>query len=358
MADIIFESIRKHWGKTEVIKELNLDIKDGEFVVLLGPSGCGKSTLLRLLAGLESPSSGKVFIDSRDCTQLHPRDRDIAMVFQNYALYPHMNVFDNIALSMKLKKIPKPEIEARVQNAAEILNISHLLKRLPAQLSGGQRQRVAMGRAIVRNPKAFLFDEPLSNLDAALRAHMRTEIKKLHRRLGVTTIYVTHDQTEAMTLADRLVVLNSGYIQQDAPPLEVFERPANKFVAEFVGSPSMNFLEVEVENNALMFQGQAMHLKNVRPGTYHLGIRPDYQETENLDSEENSKRHHLTLNGKIDVIEPLGSDMLLKLNVEGKLFTRKLPINTTLKEGQEIHMKCPFDAMHFFSKNDGARAVN
>src|SRR3954451_15515734 len=247
MASVTVKDIRKSYGDMEVIHGLNLEIADGAFIVLLGPSGCGKSTLLRMIAGLEPITSGEIEIGGQTVNDLHPKDRNIAMVFQNYALYAHMTVFDNMAFSMQLKKVAKDEIRKKVEWAASVLNLTPYLARYPRQLSGGQRQRVAMGRAIVRDPAVFLFDEPLSNLDAKLRVQMRTEIKELHQRLKSTTVYVTHDQIEAMTLADKIVVLRDGFIEQVGRPLEVYDRPANLFVAEFIGSPTMNILHGEIE---------------------------------------------------------------------------------------------------------------
>ena len=248
MAEVLLEEVGKVYGEDVVaVKEMNLDIPDGEFVVFVGPSGCGKSTALRMIAGLEDITSGQVHIGSQVVNDLPPRDRDLAMVFQNYALYPHMNVRENMGFALKLKKIDKQEINRRVEEAAKILGIESFLDRKPKALSGGQRQRVALGRAIVREPKAFLMDEPLSNLDAKLRVNMRTEISKLHNRLGTTTIYVTHDQTEAMTMADRIVVLKDGVVQQVASPQEMYERPENVFVAGFIGSPAMNFIKAHLQ---------------------------------------------------------------------------------------------------------------
>jgi multiple sugar transport system ATP-binding protein len=246
MASVAFENIRKSYGALEVVHGVSLDIPDGAFVVLLGPSGCGKSTLLRMIAGLEKVTSGSVRIGGRIVNDMHPKDRDIAMVFQNYALYAHMSVFDNMSFSMNLKKVPEPDIQTKVNWAASILGLGPYLKRFPRQLSGGQRQRVAMGRAIVRDPAVFLFDEPLSNLDAKLRVQMRTEIKELHQRLKTTTVYVTHDQIEAMTMADVIVILRDGVIEQMGSPLQIYDHPANLFVAEFIGSPAMNIWKGEI----------------------------------------------------------------------------------------------------------------
>src|SRR5271169_3129311 len=248
MAEVSLRNVVKRFDNVEVVRNISLDIPDNEFVVLVGPSGCGKSTTLRMIAGLEEISAGDIYIGGEVVNDLPPKDRDIAMVFQNYALYPHMSVFENMSFGLKLRKISKDEIKKRVDHAARILDIAELLDRKPKALSGGQRQRVAMGRAIVRNPKVFLFDEPLSNLDAKLRVQMRTEIKRVHQKVRTTTVYVTHDQVEAMTLADRVVVMNGGIIEQVGPPQELYHFPATKFVAGFIGSPAMNFLPVRVED--------------------------------------------------------------------------------------------------------------
>src|SRR5579859_7614563 len=263
MARVAMRSLNKKYDEVHAVIDVNLDIRDKEFVVLVGPSGCGKTTTLRMVAGLESISSGQVLIGDTVVNDLPPMDRDIAMVFQNYALYPHMSVYDNMAFGLKMRKFDKPEIAKRVQEAADILGIEQLLKRKPRQLSGGQRQRVALGRAIVRHPQVFLFDEPLSNLDAKLRVQMRVELKKLHERLGTTAIYVTHDQVEAMTLGDRVVVMRDGWVQQIGEPLELYNEPANRFVAGFIGSPAMNFAEVEVSeaDGALWVANSGLRMK-------------------------------------------------------------------------------------------------
>ncbi|HEY7646272.1 MAG TPA: sn-glycerol-3-phosphate ABC transporter ATP-binding protein UgpC [Hyphomicrobiales bacterium] len=284
MAPVTVRNVRKSFGVVEVIHGVNIDIEDGEFVVLVGPSGCGKSTLLRMIAGLESITSGEIGINDRVVNAVPSKERDIAMVFQNYALYPHMKVFDNMAFSLKLRKVDSAEVSKRVKKAAEILGLTPLLDRYPRQLSGGQRQRVAMGRAIVRDPQVFLFDEPLSNLDAKLRVAMRTEIKALHQRVGGTTIYVTHDQIEAMTMADKIVVMQGGNVEQIGAPLELYDRPDNLFVAGFIGSPAMNFLSGKVQLNGtaslLTDAGETIPLAN-GPGTQDgrrviLGIRPEH----------------------------------------------------------------------------------
>src|SRR5918912_256369 len=249
MAQVLLKELNKKYDDVHAVKDVNLHIRDKEFVVLVGPSGCGKSTTLRMVAGLEEITGGEIVIGDRVVNDLPPKDRDIAMVFQNYALYPHITVYDNMAFGLKMRKFPKAEIEKRVKQAADILGIHELLHRKPRQLSGGQRQRVALGRAIVRHPQVFLFDEPLSNLDAKLRVQMRVELKKLHARLGTTAVYVTHDQVEAMTLGDRVVVMKDGWVQQVGEPLELYNRPANRFVAGFIGSPAMNFVPVAVSKN-------------------------------------------------------------------------------------------------------------
>src|SRR5213080_1327950 len=256
MAEVTLRNVSKKYDDVEAVRNVNLEIPDKEFLVLVGPSGCGKSTTLRMIAGLEEFSVGDIFIGTEKVNDVPPKDRDIAMVFQNYALYPHMTVYENMSFGLRLKKFPKPEIKERVENAARILDITDLLARQPKQLSGGQRQRVAMGRAIVRNPKVFLFDEPLSNLDAKLRVQMRTEIKKVHQKVTTTTVYVTHDQIEAMTLADRVVVMNGGKIEQIGSPNDLYHSPATKFVAGFIGSPAMNFIPCKVEPN-----GEALMLR-------------------------------------------------------------------------------------------------
>src|SRR5881397_1964334 len=261
MAQVMMKDLNKKYDEVHAVKDVNLHIRDKEFVVLVGPSGCGKSTTLRMVAGLEEITAGEITIGDRIVNDLPPKDRDIAMVFKNYALYPHMTVYDNMACGLKMRKFPKPEIAKRVQDAAEILGIQELLKRKPRQRPGGQRQRVAVGRAIVRHPQVFLFDEPLSNLDAKLRVQMRVELKRLHERLETTAIYVTHDQVEAMTLGDRVVVMKDGWIQQVGEPLELYGRPANKFVAGFIGSPAMNFVEAAIKGDSnLTAQGTGLRL--------------------------------------------------------------------------------------------------
>jgi sn-glycerol 3-phosphate transport system ATP-binding protein len=308
MATLSFRDVRKTYpGGVAVIHGISIDIEDGEFVVIVGPSGCGKSTLMRMVAGLESVTEGQILIGERVVNDLEPAERDIAMVFQNYALYPHMSVFDNMAYGLKIRKLSRAEIRQRVENAARILELEQLLERRPRQLSGGQRQRVAMGRAIVREPAVFLFDEPLSNLDAKLRVQMRLEIQKLHHRLGTTSLYVTHDQIEAMTLAHRMIVMNKGVPEQIGTPAEVFERPATLFVAGFIGSPPMNLLEVSVdaegrpldpEGHALPFQVPARRMERLV-----LGLRPEHLRLTATDG----------LKARIEMIEILGSEQLIHM---------------------------------------------
>lgn len=277
MATLNLIDVKKSYGKDEVIHGVNFDIHDKEFVVIVGPSGCGKSTLLRMMAGLETVTAGEIKIKDRRVNELEPMERNIAMVFQNYALYPHMSVFDNMAYSLKIAKLGKAEIKERVDNAAKLLQLSEYLKRKPRQLSGGQRQRVAMGRAIVRKPDVFLFDEPLSNLDAKLRVQMRLEIKKLQRDLGVTSVYVTHDQVEAMTLGDRLMVLNGGYVEQFGSPIDLYERPASLFVAEFIGSPSMNIIDGHAADGVVeLINGARLPGSSEVSGAVKAGIRPEH----------------------------------------------------------------------------------
>ncbi|WP_291730577.1 sn-glycerol-3-phosphate import ATP-binding protein UgpC [Leisingera sp. F5] len=308
MADIQLTDLVKSYGPTQVLHHVEGGIKDGEFIVIVGPSGCGKSTLLRMVAGLESVTSGEIRIGGNRVNELEPSARDIAMVFQNYALYPHMSVRQNMAYGLKIRKLPKDEINRRVEEAAEILEIKQYLDRKPRQLSGGQRQRVAMGRAIVRDPQVFLFDEPLSNLDAKLRVQMRLEIRKLQQRLGVTSIYVTHDQVEAMTLGDRLMVLNGGYVEQFGTPIELYDRPASVFVAGFIGSPAMNFFPAELGNGQAALPGGAvLPVASAHSGAATLGLRPE----------------HLTadVNGpialEVDLLEQLGANTLIHGRLQG-----------------------------------------
>src|SRR6187200_996764 len=322
MGQVVLKDINKFFDEVHAVKDVNLDIRDKEFVVLVGPSGCGKTTTLRMVAGLEAITSGRIMIDDKVINDLAPMDRDIAMVFQNYALYPHMSVYDNMAFGLKMRKFDRREIGQRVKEAADILGIGDYLKRKPRQLSGGQRQRVALGRAIVRHPRVFLFDEPLSNLDAKLRVQMRVELKKLHLRLGTTAIYVTHDQVEAMTLGDRVVVMKDGVVQQVGDPLELYNQPANKFVAGFIGSPAMNFATVTMvdgngritaKNSGLEIEVPGPHADRLRGHVGQqltMGIRP-----ENLHLASAADPEGLTFNSKVEVVEKLGSEILLDVRV-------------------------------------------
>lgn len=344
--------------EVHVIKNANLEVEDGEFLVLVGPSGCGKSTALRMIAGLEEVTSGDILIDNKKVNDVSPKDRDIAMVFQNYALYPHMDVYENMAFGLKLRKFPKTEIAARVEEAAELLSIKHLLHRKPKELSGGQRQRVAMGRAIVRKPKVYLMDEPLSNLDAKMRVQMRAELQKLHQRLGVTTIYVTHDQTEAMTLGSRIVILKDGIVQQINTPLHIYEFPANKFVAGFIGSPSMNFMNVKIEkddNNKFFISRQDLRLevpeekKNLimpyEGREIVFGIRPEDIEDVGFAREEFKK---FDVKAAVEVSEPMGSEVLLHIKVSDTTVSARVNPHTTAKIGNEIHVAFNMNKMHAF----------
>lgn len=317
MSGVKLEKITKSYGRLQVVHGIDLEVEEKEFVVLVGPSGCGKSTTLRMIAGLEEITSGDISIDNRLVNRVAPKDRDVAMVFQNYALYPHLKVFENIAFGLRIRKEPKEHIEKTVAEVAETLGLTPYLDRRPAELSGGQRQRVAMGRAIVRHPKVFLFDEPLSNLDAKLRTQMRAEIKQLHKRLGATSVYVTHDQVEAMTLADRIVVMNDGYIEQIGTPMELFVNPANTFVASFIGSPPMNQMPAEITHSATGFQAKvnddvAFALPDnasVEEGQQVIvGVRPEHL---SLNAADGASAIPISLN----LVEPLGSEALLHTSI-------------------------------------------
>jgi multiple sugar transport system ATP-binding protein len=347
--DIRLENLVKKYDETTVLEGIDLDIRAGEFLVLVGPSGCGKSTLLRCIAGLEEITSGDLFIDDQRCNNVHPKDRDLAMVFQSYALYPHMTVAENLGFSLSVRKIDDAEIEARVGDVAARLGLTELLDRKSGQLSGGQRQRVAVGRAIVREPRAFLFDEPLSNLDAALRGDMRIELKKLHHDLARTMIYVTHDQVEAMTLADRIVVLHEGHVQQVGPPTVLFERPANKFVAGFIGSPPMNFMSGQFRKEEGMVSGAGFEFPlpdNYRDvdhpaGDVIVGVRPS-----SLSVDEGVGRFHAT----VEVIEPLGWESYVHLDISGRDAVAQLPTHDakTLAPGDTVDLCAPSDEVHIF----------
>ena len=359
MAAVRFSDVHKSYGPVEVIFGIDVDIADGEFAVIVGPSGCGKSTLLRMVAGLETITSGEIRIAERVVNDLEPKDRDIAMVFQNYALYPHMSVYGNMSYGLRIQGLPKTEIDERVRMAAEILELGEFLDRRPRQLSGGQRQRVAMGRAIVREPAVFLFDEPLSNLDAKLRVQMRVEIKRLQRRLGTTSIYVTHDQVEAMTLADRLIVLNQGRAEQIGTPLELYRRPATVFVAGFIGSPSMNLLPARLaEQGTAVTLGARAKLGLARTcgggdgRAVTVGFRPEHMigadgATADLELE-------------IDLVEPLGADTLVHGRLEGVAteLTARLPGTVSVAPGQRLPIAVDRDHLHLFDPETGARLAD
>ncbi len=355
MANVVMRGLHKKYDEVHAVIDVNLEIHDKEFVVLVGPSGCGKTTTLRMVAGLESITSGRILIDDTVVNDLAPMDRDIAMVFQNYALYPHMTVYDNMAFGLKMRKFERPEIRKRVQEAAEILGIEDYLKRKPRQLSGGQRQRVALGRAIVRHPRVFLFDEPLSNLDAKLRVQMRVELKKLHERLGTTAIYVTHDQVEAMTLGDRVVVMRDGWVQQVGDPLELYNQPANRFVAGFIGSPAMNFANVRIaaENGSLWAEGDGIRLKVPgstadRVGAHAgkevtFGIRP-----EDLRIAGDADPAEMSIEAEVEVIERLGSEILLDVAVGPVTMVAAVEPTVRAKVHDRLRLAVNPDRLHFF----------
>ncbi|USH00765.1 ABC transporter ATP-binding protein [Thermococcus argininiproducens] len=365
MAEVKLIGVWKKFEDVVAVRDINLEVRDGEFVILLGPSGCGKTTTLRMISGLEEPTKGKIYIgeklvaDSEKGIFIPPKDRDIAMVFQSYALYPHMTVYDNIAFPLKLRKIPKQEIDERVREVAEMLGLTELLKRKPRELSGGQRQRVALGRAIVRRPQVFLMDEPLSNLDAKLRVRMRAELKKLQRQLGVTTIYVTHDQVEAMTMGDKIAVMNNGALHQVGTPTEIYNKPANMFVAGFIGSPPMNFLEATVSEDGFVDFG-AFRLK-LLDDMFELiqeegyvgksvifGIRPEdiydalFAQVK-VPGENMAKVF-------VDIIENLGGEKIVHLKADDLMFIAKFPPESLVKEGQEIDIVFDMKKIHIFDK--------
>ncbi len=366
MAQVKLRRVSKIYDNAVVgVKSADIEIRDKEFVVLVGPSGCGKSTLLRMIAGLEDVTSGEIYIDDVLVNDVPPKDRDIAMVFQNYALYPHMSVFDNMAFGLKLRKFSGNEIEKRVHEAAEILDIRHLLDRKPKALSGGQRQRVAVGRAIVRKPKVFLFDEPLSNLDAKLRVQMRTEISKLHSRLESTMIYVTHDQVEAMTMGDRIVVLRDGEIQQIDTPLNLYNNPENMFVAGFIGSPSMNFIEGKiVKNGRLVFKNEEMtssvpesaleKLAAYVDSQVIMGIRPEH-----IRCLQNGGSYPTgdAIQSQIEVIEPMGNEMFLYARIGRHAVTARVAPAEHLQAGQNCLLTLEIDKTHFFDKQNQKKIV-
>jgi multiple sugar transport system ATP-binding protein len=354
--------VKSYDGEVQAVKGIDLEIEDHEFVVLVGPSGCGKSTTLRMVAGLEEITDGEIWIGGDIVNDVPPRDRDIAMVFQNYALYPHMSVFDNMAFGLKLRKVPKPEIKQRVDEAARILDIGELLDRKPKALSGGQRQRVAMGRAIVRHPKVFLFDEPLSNLDAKLRVQMRTEIKKVHQAVTTTTIYVTHDQVEAMTLADRVVVMNGGVIEQVGPPQELYHNPRTRFVAGFIGSPAMNFLPCRVQNGAggltvRVNDGIVLPVPPARKDRYAsfkdremvLGLRPEHLFEYHDDAKPGVTRVALP----VDVVEPMGMETLVHFFIDGTPVCARVDPSTQAAPNEMLPLSADLNHMHLIEPETG-----
>lgn len=363
MTEVKLASLYKQYEGAEnySVKDFELEIKDHEFIVFVGPSGCGKSTTLRMIAGLEEITEGNLYIDDEIVNDVAPKDRDIAMVFQNYALYPHMTVFDNMAFGLKLRKMPKDEIRERVENAAELLGLTDLLERKPAALSGGQRQRVALGRAVVRDPKVFLMDEPLSNLDAKLRVHMRTEIAKLHERLETTMIYVTHDQTEAMTLADRIVIMDAGIIQQVGSPFEVYNSPNNAFVASFIGSPAMNLIEVRYQNGRIT-DGYGIEVAVSEPSRRALdengydgkeitfGIRPEDIQAEQIALDASPES---IVNPVISVSELTGAESILYLNLDSTEMVAVVDARDYHEPGSTIEVAFNMNKAHFFDKDTG-----
>lgn len=362
MAEVRLENVVKKFDEVVAVDDFNLTVADKEFVVLVGPSGCGKTTTLRMIAGLETITSGDIFIGKQLINRLSAKDRNIAMVFQNYALYPHMSVFDNMAFSLEMRRRPRDEIKQRVQEAAEILGIQHLLARKPKQLSGGQRQRVAVGRAIVRKPEVFLFDEPLSNLDAKLRVQTRLELKKLHERLATTAVYVTHDQVEAMTMGDRIVVMKDGLIQQVGSPLELYDRPANKFVGGFIGSPAMNFFNAELTETTdkVFLQAGAVRIE-LPPEKYDqlsgckeksviVGIRPeDLKPTpDHIDGR--------TIRGTVEVVEPIGNETYIELNAGSFNLFAAAGRKSQIKAHSNLVLKPGIDNLHLF-ETENERAI-
>ncbi|HUI35276.1 MAG TPA: sn-glycerol-3-phosphate ABC transporter ATP-binding protein UgpC [Stellaceae bacterium] len=355
MAQVALRNIVKTFDKTPAVQGIDLDIADREFIVLVGPSGCGKSTTLRMIAGLEEATSGEIYIGDQLVNDVPPKDRDIAMVFQNYALYPHMTVYENMSFGLRLKKFPKQEIKERVEAAAQILDITNLLERRPKALSGGQRQRVAMGRAIVRNPKVFLFDEPLSNLDAKLRVQMRTEIKKVHQKVTTTTIYVTHDQVEAMTLADRVVVMNFGRIEQIGPPNELYHNPKTRFVAGFIGSPAMNFVPARVVNSGQnlsvrLSEKLTLPLPESRAARYKpyvdkeviFGLRPE----DIIETRSELPPGNVPFEVELDVVEPMGMETMVYFIVDGVEICGRVNPAAAKNAGETMKLVADLNHMH------------
>src|SRR3954467_4251683 len=360
MATVTFEGVNKIYGDFHAVKDLNLEIGDGEFMVLVGPSGCGKTTSLRMIAGLEEISSGTLRIGDRVVNDVPPKDRDIAMVFQSYALYPHMSVRENLAFGLKLRKVPKSEIDRRVNEAAETIQLQKLLDRKPKELSGGQRQRVALGRAIVREPAVFLLDEPLSNLDAKLRVQTRAEIARLHQRLQTTVVYVTHDQVEAMTMGDRIAVMSEGLLQQVGAPQDLYDHPVNRFVAGFIGSPAMNFVEVPVSAGQTELHQGGFHFP--LPGQYQealaaasskviVGFRPEHLELSDVGGTA------ATIQGTADVVEYLGNEELLHVSVEGTEIVAIVDSSHRVRPGDVVTLKLPIEKLHMFDGDAGASLV-
>ncbi|MDA9421535.1 MULTISPECIES: ABC transporter ATP-binding protein [Bradyrhizobium] len=363
MADVALRKVVKRYDDVEAVRGIDLDIADHEFIVLVGPSGCGKSTTLRMIAGLEDISDGDIMIGGDVVNDVPPKDRDIAMVFQNYALYPHMTVAENMSFGLRLKHYPKAEIKARVTEAARLLDITDLIDRKPKQLSGGQRQRVAMGRAIVRNPKVFLFDEPLSNLDAKLRVQMRIEIKKVHQKVRTTTVYVTHDQVEAMTLADRVVVMNKGRIEQIGTPNELYHKPATRFVAGFIGSPAMNFIPCRLEDVGGTLQIRltdriAFPLPPARAARYNalprtdkllLGLRPEHLTESHAHLEPGVE----TFDTVLDVTEPMGMETLVYFGLDGTPVCGRVNPNAGAKDGAPMRLAMDLNNMHLLNEETG-----
>ncbi|MCJ8322424.1 MAG: sn-glycerol-3-phosphate ABC transporter ATP-binding protein UgpC [Rhizobiales bacterium] len=348
MANVILKKLTKAYGKTEVLHGIDLDVKDGEFVVFVGPSGCGKSTTLRLLAGLEEVTSGEIYIGDNMVNNLEPKERNIAMVFQNYAIYPHMSVRKNIGFGLRTSKLSKADREKRIDEVAEILSMTDLLERRPSQLSGGQRQRVAIGRAMVRDPSVFLFDEPLSNLDAQLRTQMRLEIKKLHQDIGTTIIFVTHDQVEAMTLADRIVIMKDGHIQQVGTPNEVYQTPKNMFVAQFIGAPSMNMLAGQLDGDGIKLNQSVKILARPKSDTkdVSIGIRPNALRI----AEEGDE---VLFEGTVSIIEPLGAEALIYVNLGYAEVIATVHGYVHPKPGEKVKLTAVKEEIHFFDSHSG-----
>ncbi|WP_297069250.1 ABC transporter ATP-binding protein [Thermococcus sp.] len=363
MVEVRLENLKKYFGngRVKAVDELSLTIKDGEFLVLLGPSGCGKTTTLRMISGLETPSDGRIYFGDRDVTYLPPKDRNISMVFQSYAVWPHMKVYENIAFPLKVKKYPENEIKERVKWAAELLQIGELLDRYPAQLSGGQRQRVAVARAVVVEPEVLLMDEPLSNLDAKLRVTMRAEIKKLQTKLNVTTVYVTHDQVEAMTMGDRIAVMSKGHLLQIAPPTEVYLKPNSIFVATFIGSPEMNMVEASVKETetGIALEGEGFSislpsglgelLEGYVDKTVTLGIRPEHMTVKGVSTLEHVTRA-AEIEGVVDFVEALGTDTIVHAKVGDSIIKIKLPGHIPLPIGEKIKIEVDLDNIHVFDR--------